>query len=338
MQVVPAPADAVTVLPWGRRVELRAPQVPGAGHRVLCDPGHVRRVVADLAPDRLEVHDRTAPRGLGRWARREGVPSLVAGHRRLDPLLRQWLSARLPLDLLADRANTAFAEAFDQVVCTSAWAETEFRRLGVANLRRVRPGVDLDRFRPDSRSAGFDGLLLVMLGRLSQDKRPDLALRAAGELVRRGHRVRLVFAGDGPLRRTVRAAAVGAQVDLPGPVLDRDRVAELLAAADVVLAPGPADTTGVAALEALACGTPVVANVHSALPEILGAAGHCSASTPRCFADAVEQVLALDPVHRRATARSRAEQLPWAATVEGFLRAHALPLGPGAVVGAAMHA
>jgi alpha-1,6-mannosyltransferase len=103
-------------------------------------------------------------------------------------------------------------------------------------------------------------------------------------------------------------------------------MARLLGGADLVLAPGPVETFGLAALEALACGTPVVANVHSALPEVLGDAGRASASTPRSFADAVEVLLREDPQQRRALARSRAELFPWSATVEGFLRAHRLTL------------
>lgn len=105
-------------------------------------------------------------------------------------------------------------------------------------------------------------------------------------------------------------------------------MAELLGTADVLVAPGPVETFGLAALEALACGTPVVANIHSALPEVIGDAGRASASTPRSFADAVEALLLVDPAERRRRARARAEQFPWTATVEGFLRAHRLPLAP----------
>jgi len=328
VQVVPGPADLVTDTSWGRIVQLRAPELPGTGYRVLAEPRRITALLGLLGPDRIEVHDRTTLRGIGRWAGQQGVPSLVVSHERLDRWLRQWLSPRLPLDRLADRSNTALAEAFDSVVCTTAWAEQEFTRLGLGSVRRVPLGVDLSRFAVGTGGTAPGGLALVLASRLSKEKRPDLAVAAAAELARRGHRVRLSVAGTGPLSRALQAGAAGAPVEWLGFVSGRQQMAELLGSADVVLAPGPVETFGLAALEALACGTPVVANVHSALPEVLGDAGLSSASTPRCFADAVEMLLEVGPEQRRRRARARAEQFPWTATVEGFLRAHGLPVGP----------
>lgn len=333
VQVVPGVQDAVEATPWGRRVQLRAPLLPGTGYRVLTEPRRVTAALALLEPDRVEVHDRTTLRGIGRWAQNAGVPSLVVSHERLDRWLRQWLSARLPLDRVADRSNAALAQSFDAVVCTTGWAEQEFSRLGVEQLRRVPLGVDLEAFRPRSDLSQGEShpegqLRLVMASRLSKEKRPDLALGAAAELRRRGHDVRLSVAGDGPLRESLRNQFAAAPLDWLGYVQGRDRMAALLGAADLVLAPGPVETFGLAALEALACGTAVVANIHSALPEVLGDAGRASASTPRSFADAVEALLLIDPGERRRRARARAELFPWAVTVEGFLRAHLLPLAP----------
>lgn len=329
VQVVPGPRDSVTRTAWGRCLQLRGPELPGTGYRVLSEPRRVSAALALLEPDRVEVHDRTTLRGVGRWARAAGVPSLVVSHERLDRWLRQWLSARLPLDSVADRSNAALAGSFDTVVCTTAWTEQEFSRLGIAHLRRVPLGVDLSAFRPPAqRPAGGGRLRLVMASRLSKEKRPDLAVGAAAELERRGHEVRLAVAGDGPMRPALQAR--GGPVDWLGFVDGRAGMAALLGSADVVLAPGPVETFGLAALEALACGTPVVANVHSALPELLGSAGRVSASTPRSFADAVELLLHDDQLALRQRARARAELFPWAATVEGFLRAHALPLSAAA--------
>lgn len=328
VQVLPGRFDAEERTPWGRRVVLRAPELPGTGYRVLHDLRRVQATLTRLEPSRVEVHDRTTLRGVGAWARRAGVPSMVVSHERLDRWLTQWLPARLPLEWVADRSNGALASGFDTVVCTTGWAEQEFRRLGVGQLRRVPLGVQLDLFRPPAHRPASATTRLVLASRLSKEKRPDLALDATAELARRGHRVALSVAGHGPLLPALERRAAGLPVEFVGFVDGRDRLAVLLGAADVVLAPGPVETFGLAALEALACGTPVVGNVHSASGEVIGDAGAVSASTPRCFADAVEEVLERDEATRRATARARAEQFPWSATVEGFLRAHHVAVGP----------
>lgn len=335
VQIVPGPADAVTREAWGRRIQLSAPELPGTGYRVLTNPRRVQSTLAGCGPDRVEVHDRTTLRGVGRWCRAAGVPALVVSHERLDRWLRQWLSPRLPLDRLADRSNAALAEGFDAVVCTTGWAEREFARLGQVHLHRVPLGVDLEAFHPPATAPVDDGQLrLVLASRLSREKRPDLALAAAVELQRRGRSVHLAVAGSGPLRSALQRQFAHAPAQWLGFVDGTASMAQLLGAADVVLAPGPVETFGLAAMEALACGTPVVANVHSALPEVLGEAGRSSASTPRSFADAVEALLLDLPAVRRARARWRAEQFPWSATVEGFLQAHRLSPGVAAAVAA----
>ena len=78
--------------------------------------------------------------------------------------------------------------------------------------------------------------------------------------------------------------------------------------------------TTLAALEALACGTPVVVSAESALPEVVGDAG---ASVPgEDLAAGVRAVLAWPERSRRAAARARAEQYDWGTAARGFLAAH----------------
>lgn len=109
------------------------------------------------------------------------------------------------------------------------------------------------------------------------------------------------------------------------------------ASADVCLAPGPAETFGLAALEAMASGTPVVANASSALSEVIGSAGAVAADHGEAFADAVELVLARGEADRRGAARARAECFGWDTAVEAFLGAHdaTLPTRPALLPGAA---
>jgi alpha-1,6-mannosyltransferase len=87
-----------------------------------------------------------------------------------------------------------------------------------------------------------------------------------------------------------------------------------------MIAPGPVETFGLAALESLASGTPVVVSAESALPEVVGEAGLAAPGEGAAYADAVlELALRTD---RREAARRRAERFPWSAAVAGFLAAH----------------
>jgi alpha-1,6-mannosyltransferase len=323
VQVLPGAEDGQVETPWGRQVLLHAPLLPGLGYRLVLDAKRLERTLQGLRPDALEVHDRTTLRGLGPWAQRHDVPSLVVSHERLDRWLRQWLSPRLPLESLADKSNRSLARSFDTVLCTTSWAGEEFRRLGVDNLVTVPLGVDHQQFVPRLEPVARPDVVLVMASRLSKEKRPELAVEALRELRRRGISARLVVAGDGPLRQQLEARGKGLPIEWRGFVEGRDELARLLADADIALAPGPVETFGLAALEALACGTPAVVNRHSALPEVIGSdAGRTAASSGFTFADAVEELLAVPEPERRAAARQRAQVFDWRYTVDGFLSLH----------------
>jgi alpha-1,6-mannosyltransferase len=80
-----------------------------------------------------------------------------------------------------------------------------------------------------------------------------------------------------------------------------------------------------AALEALASGTAVVASADSALPEVIGdEAGRSAAGEGPGYADAVLDLIVRPRVDRQRAARRRAERYPWSASVAGFLNAHGL--------------
>lgn len=339
--VVPGDLESDRHTPQGRVVTLPGPELVGTGgYRVLAGRRRLRRLLEELAPDRLEVSDRTTLRWTGEWARRHRIPSVMVSHETADGVLRTWglpgsLAART-----ADRLNRRSAWAYSKIVCTTEWAEREFIRIGAQNVVRAPLGVDLQRCRPGRRSTVLraryaDGarVLLLLCSRLSVEKRPGTALDALAELRERGVQAALVVAGDGPLKASLvrRAEAERLPVRFLGHVADREAVADLQAAADVCLAPGPAETFGLSALEALACGTPVVASASSALPEVIGDAGVAAADTAADFADAVLNVLARPESIRREAARARAELFDWDSSVTAFLAAHdALPVRNGA--------
>ncbi|MFF2851190.1 glycosyltransferase [Streptomyces sp. NPDC058001] len=320
----------------GRVITLPGPLLPGTGgYRVLTDRRRLTRVLERLAPDRLEVSDRTTLRWTGEWARRARVPAVMVSHETAHGVLRTWGLPETSARRAADTLNRRTARAYARVVCTTEWAEREFVRIGARNVVRAPLGVDLERCRPDLRDpavreryARVGDALLVMCSRLSVEKRPGTALDALEALLARGQKAVLVVAGDGPLRGRLeqRARERRLPVTFLGHLNDRTALGALQASADVCLAPGPAETFGLAALEAMACGTPVVASASSALPEIVGAAGATAADTGDTFADAVQELLERFEPERRDAARARAECFGWSTAVEAFLTAHDAPV------------
>lgn len=325
--VVPGPRAADELLASGiRRITVAAPRLPGTGGYRAVDPWRIQRLLDRLRPDAIEVSDRLTLRGLGTWASRRGVASVVVSHERLDRLLTQFL---LPAPLarrVADGANARMAADYDTVVCTTAFARAEFDRIGALNVAQVPLGVDLATFSPAHRDVGLRtslvgpaDTLLVHCGRLSPEKHPERSVDTVAALRDAGHRVRLVVAGDGPRRAALERRSAGLPVTFLGFVRDRSRLARLLASADVALAPGPHETFGLSALESLASGTPAVVSASSALPEIVGRSGAAALDSPGAFAVGVTTLLAADEGARRAAARARAEQFGWPASVESML-------------------
>ncbi|MGE2835987.1 glycosyltransferase [Mycobacterium sp. SMC-4] len=326
--IVPGEAYGQTMLGTGvTRITLAAPRIPWTGGYRAVSPHPVIAELERLAPDALEVSDRLTLRGLGRWGRRHGVWTVMISHERLDRLVGQVLPRRCAR-AVADLANRRTAADYDALVCTTAFARAEFDRIGARNLSTVALGVDLQQFHPRRRSlplrrrwADAHQPLLVHCGRLSIEKHPHRSIETLAALRDSGVDARLVVVGAGPLRARLQRQAAGLPVEFTGHIDCRDTVADILASADIALAPGPHETFGLAALEALASGTPAVVSRSSALAEILTAdSGATAADDPRAQARAVASILTRPEQQRRRGARRRAEQFSWTRSGQGMLR------------------
>jgi alpha-1,6-mannosyltransferase len=321
--------------PYGRKITLPSVILPGSGsYRIIKSNKALRELVRELAPDRIEISDRFTLRGMGKFAKAEGIPTVVFSHETLRGLAHRFLPAWLPRKALVNWHNKRLAKSFDHVIATTEFAAAEFREIGTKNLVKIPLGVDLVNFSPDNRSLIFkqellkgSQVLLVHCGRLSPEKEPQRSIEALIELRERGIDARLVIVGIGPMWKKIRLLAKDLPVDTLGYIADRKRVAAILSSADVSLAPGPLETFCLSALESIASGTPVVASRSSAVGEFLKVnlkhpAGAVAADNGVAFADAIESLLYRPKL--RAVARSAAEALPWDKTIQLMMLLHGI--------------
>lgn len=179
------------------------------------------------------------------------------------------------------RGETRVIACADRVVAATPTEAAQLVALYGAEPRRVRlvpPGVDHELFAPRPRREAAERLhmadvrLLLFVGRLQAHKAPDVAVRTLAEVVARDPEVSrdVVLAivggpsgmgGGAEVARIMdlaRALGVQERVML-FPPQPQARLVDFYAAAEAVLVPSRSESFGLVALEAQACGTPVVA-------------------------------------------------------------------------------
>jgi len=258
-------------------------------------------------------------------ARGHGVPIVVSFHSvaaHPDKDLREGeppeSEARVPGEAL-------LAQACDQVIAISAAeARTVIERCGAnpENVTIIPPGVDLDLFHPMPRPAQSRPFL-AFAARLQPLKGPDLAIEALSH-IDPTLRPRLVIAGAQSLDFAFYAAHLSSQVEtleltndvsFIGPA-SRTQLAALFAEASLVLVPSYSETFGLVALEAAACGTPVIASAAGGLREAVvhGETGQLMDSRrPADWARAMIELLEDPATLRRmgVVARVHARRFTW---------------------------
>jgi alpha-1,6-mannosyltransferase len=333
--IVPGVTNHSEMTQYGYKITLPSVMLPGSGgYRIIRNNRELKKIVESLSPDAIEISDRFTLRGIGLWAKRHQIPTVVFSHETLRGLASRFLPKWLPLRSMVNWHNRRLANSFDHVVATTEFAAREFREIAVDNIVKIPLGVDLDTFTNVNRSLTLRRdllqgaqLLLVHCGRLSPEKEPQRSIQALEILLKRGVDARLVMIGNGPMWAKLRELAEGLPVEMLGYVTDRKRVSAILASADISLAPGPLETFCLSALESLASGTPVVASSSSAVGEFLrhsnkNPAGAIAGDNRFAFADAIES-LAFRP-RLRTVARDAAARLPWDSTVGLMMTLHGI--------------
>ena len=207
----------------------------------------------------------------------------------------------------------------------------------------VHPGVDLDQFSPgDKRAArsrhglASDAIVLLFVGRIQPLKAPDVVIRSTAALVATDptlrNRLTTVICGGpsgaGPERldelRKLAAELGVADIVRFVPPTSREGLADWYRAADLVCVPSHSESFGLVAIEAQACGTPVVAaavgGLHTAVSD--GHSGllvrdHQTESWRNTLHHTLTQPRLLTALANNA--RGHAENFSWSATAAATL-------------------
>ncbi len=212
-----------------------------------------------------------------------------------------------------------------------------------ARVCTINPGVDLSVFQPGSQQEarrrlglGSDAVVLVFAGRVQPLKAPDVVLRAAATLVRDDPslaRLTVAFIGGpsgagraDPDGLTELSAALGisdlVRLEPPCP---QPELADWYRAASIVMVPSHSESFGLVAVEAQACGTPVVAASVGGLRTAVrnGVSGVLVDSRdPASYARAVRDLIAHPAALARLSlgARRHASRFGWGATVDRLMQ------------------
>ncbi|MGM0591051.1 MAG: glycosyltransferase [Halobacteriota archaeon] len=230
--------------------------------------------IPDVVVDAEVIHAHT-PFAMGmsayRLARRIERP-LIASYHTPTSEYASYLTSRRSVERRIERISESYERWFfgraDAILVPSeATRQHLYETVGLDSNVTVLPnGIDIDRFRPveDDFRQRYDlgeGTLVGYTGRHGYEKcLPDI-LDAVAELD-----VTVVFGGDGPARVDLEAQARDRNIDARFlGFLDREELPGFYAALDAFLFPSPVETQGLVALEANACGTPVVAVDSGAL-------------------------------------------------------------------------
>jgi alpha-1,6-mannosyltransferase len=320
--LVPGSEDAIVETSGVRCYRLRGPLIPfQASYRFLLATRSTSRIVAHERPDIIEVGSNYfAPWLIVRARRRWDAPVVWFYHAHLPRLVaprgRRDSAPRRAAAAVVTAYSRRIADSVARTIVASDFVRRELDALGIERTERVPLGVDLELHHPRRRAWAAetrrrfgipDGPLALFLGRFSPEKHVHRAARAWDEVHRRtGAHLLLVGASAGGLQVAERPGVLVRPFQC-----DRDVVADLHAAADIYVAPCPSETFGLAALEALASGTPVLAPDAGGVTELVERSGGgriFRAGEPGSLAEEAMALLQDDLPGLGARARAYAER------------------------------
>ncbi|HJZ49319.1 MAG TPA: glycosyltransferase family 1 protein [Roseiflexaceae bacterium] len=271
--IVFGPADMPDEYAGARCVGTGGPRFPLYPEvRMNLPTRRIGRALRAFRPDLVHVVNPIflGPTGIA-YARRLGLPLLASYHTDVPGYAKfygyPW-GEKLLWWLFRSLHNTA-----DVNLVPSTYILQQVRAHGFRRVRWWRRGIDIERFRPTPRDPAMrarltgghpDEFLALYVGRIAKEKGVE---RLRGPLDSLPG-VRLALVGGGPEMEQIRSFYAGRPTVFTG-FLDGEELVSAFASADALLFPSTNETFGLVALEAMACGLPVIAGMSGGLVDIL---------------------------------------------------------------------
>ena len=275
LMIVPGSHDEIIEEERAVTVVIASPRVPGSPHyRLMLRNGAVRAALERFRPDLIECQDAyNLPWSAIGHRKRHPETALVAAYMTdfatvyVERPLSKFLTK--PVGGMLGRICYGYCgllyRRFDAVFALSEnGGAGKLRSLGIPSVDVAPLGVELGEFgtsRRDKRLRQKLGLaddqpLLIYVGRLDGEKKPDLVAEAFRRLPS-ALGAKLALIGEGPLKAEI-AALGDDRIVMPGYLKDRAELARWLASADIYVSGMADETFGVSIVEAQASGLPVV--------------------------------------------------------------------------------
>jgi glycosyltransferase involved in cell wall biosynthesis len=255
------------------------------------------------------------------YARRLGVPLVASYHTNVAAYARYY-----NLNFLSNAARWWTRQLHNRAeinLCTSEAAMDYLLKEGVKRVRLWPQGVDARRFDPEKASPAWrerlsaghaSDKLLLYVGRLA----PEKGIERLKAILREVPGTRLAIVGDGPARRRLEREFAGTPTVFTG-LLQGDDLAAAYASADAFLFPSTTDTLGLAMIEALASGLPIVAARSGSTQEVVSEGENglfYEANSQEALVATVRRLFSDDALREALArgARAAAEERDWGAS------------------------
>jgi alpha-1,6-mannosyltransferase len=273
--IVPGERDQLIEEDRALTVTIASPRVPGSPHyRLMLRNRAVRRVLEQFRPDLVECQDAY------------NLPWAAIAHR------KRWPDTALVACYMTDFPTVYVERPFSKVLgsavagalsricysyCGSLYRRfdavfalsenggaTKLKSLGIGEVGVVPLGVEIGDFEPARRDLALRSKLgvtdhqplLIYVGRLDGEKKPDVVVEAFRKLPQELG-AKLVLLGEGPLKEEIQRLEDD-RIVMPGYVKSRAELSRWLASADIYVSGMADETFGVSIVEAQASGLPVV--------------------------------------------------------------------------------